>query len=100
MRSTTWLMSLSLVSAVCFAACSDDDDDVASPMGGAPSVGEGGDGGTTTGGKTGGKAGSATAGSDAGGMGGAPPVAESACDVTDGQCIFRFDTFGDEQLWT
>jgi hypothetical protein len=91
-------MSLSLVSAACFAACSDDDDDVVSQMGGAPSVGEGGDG-PSSGGKTGGKAG--TGGSDAvGGMGGAPPVAESACDVTDGQCIFRRDTFGDEQLWT
>lgn len=22
------------------------------------------------------------------------------CDATDGQCIFRHDTFGDEQLWT
>jgi hypothetical protein len=22
------------------------------------------------------------------------------CKVTDGQCIFRYDTFGDEQLWT
>jgi len=24
----------------------------------------------------------------------------SPCDATDGQCIFRHDTFGDEQLWT
>lgn len=30
---------------------------------------------------------------------GEPPVVEP-CDVDDGQCIFRFDTFGDEQLWT
>jgi cytochrome c553 len=30
---------------------------------------------------------------------GAPPVG-GPCDVTNGQCIFRFDTFGDEQLWT
>src|SRR5262245_56952583 len=27
-----------------------------------------------------------------------PPGAP--CDTTDGQCIFRHDTFGDEQLWT
>ena len=71
MRSTIWFMSLSLVSAACFAACSDDDDDVARQMGGAPSVGEGGDG-PSSGGKTGGKAG--TGGSDAtGGMGGRVP---------------------------
>src|SRR5262245_17530512 len=24
----------------------------------------------------------------------------SPCDTTDGQCIFRHDTFGNEQLWT
>lgn len=28
-----------------------------------------------------------------------PPVTE-ACAPSDGQCIFRHDTFGDEQLWT
>ncbi len=67
---------------------------------GAPGVSGGEGGSVSAGGKTGGKAGSSTAGSDAmGGMGGAP-VVESGCDVTDGQCIFRFDTFGDEQLWT
>ena len=28
-------------------------------------------------------------------------VSESKpCDLDDGQCIFRYDTFGDEQLWT
>ena len=27
-------------------------------------------------------------------------VDPSPCDVSDGQCIFRNDTFGDEQLWT
>jgi cytochrome c len=26
--------------------------------------------------------------------------AGSPCDTSDGQCIFRHDTFGDEQLWT
>jgi mono/diheme cytochrome c family protein len=30
---------------------------------------------------------------------GEPPIVEP-CDEGDGQCIFRFDTFGDEQLWT
>jgi hypothetical protein len=29
-----------------------------------------------------------------------PPGDTSPCDVGDGQCIFRNDTFGDEQLWT
>jgi mono/diheme cytochrome c family protein len=28
------------------------------------------------------------------------PVNLGPCDTTDGQCIFRHDTFGDEQLWT
>jgi len=30
---------------------------------------------------------------------GGPPVREP-CDIEDGRCIFRYDTFGDEQLWT
>jgi hypothetical protein len=30
----------------------------------------------------------------------APEVDKSPCAPTDGQCIFRHDTFGDEQLWT
>ncbi len=29
-----------------------------------------------------------------------PGVGASPCEVDDGQCIFRHDTFGDEQLWT
>src|SRR5678816_3139862 len=28
------------------------------------------------------------------------PANLSPCDTADGQCIFRHDTFGDEQLWT
>ncbi len=28
------------------------------------------------------------------------PPAAGPCEPTDGQCIFRHDTFGDEQLWT
>jgi hypothetical protein len=31
---------------------------------------------------------------------GTPAPVDSPCDVGDGQCIFRNDTFGDEQLWT
>jgi hypothetical protein len=30
----------------------------------------------------------------------APALDRSPCNETDGQCIFRHDTFGDEQLWT
>jgi mono/diheme cytochrome c family protein len=37
--------------------------------------------------------------SGAGSSTGEPPIVEP-CDENDGQCIFRFDTFGDEQLWT
>ncbi len=29
-----------------------------------------------------------------------PAAQQSPCEPTDGQCIFRHDTFGDEQLWT
>ena len=29
-----------------------------------------------------------------------PTTDKSPCATTDGQCIFRHDTFGDEQLWT
>lgn len=29
-----------------------------------------------------------------------PVVADEPCGVSDGQCIFRHDTFGDEQHWT
>jgi hypothetical protein len=29
-----------------------------------------------------------------------PPAAEGPCATDDGECIFRHDTFGDEQLWT
>jgi mono/diheme cytochrome c family protein len=37
-----------------------------------------------------------TAGAPAGGA----PAYVNPCSATDGQCIFRNDTFGDEQLWT
>lgn len=35
-----------------------------------------------------------------GGNGDGGNVAASPCAIDDGQCIFRHDTFGDEQLWT
>lgn len=53
------------------------------PAGGSPAAGAapmGGEGGT-----------------GGAGIGGAP---EQICAVDDGRCIFRHDTFGDEQLWT
>lgn len=41
-------------------------------------------------------AGGSTGGQSMGGAGGG----EGGCAIDDGQCIFRHDTFGDEQLWT
>src|SRR5688572_13904121 len=35
-----------------------------------------------------------------GNTGSGESTGESVCDVDDGLCIFRNDTFGDEQLWT
>ena len=107
MRSRTWYMSLGLIGVACFAACSDDDDDDDSvSRAGTSSMtgGEGGSAGSTGGKAAGGKAGSSTMAGEGtgvtGGNGGEAPVVEGPCDVDDGQCIFRFDTFGDEQLWT
>ncbi len=34
------------------------------------------------------------------GDGAAPATVQGPCAPSDGQCIFRHDTFGDEQLWT
>src|SRR5690349_2945645 len=76
------------------AADDDDDDDGPTLSATDPSADDDGsdtsadDGPSTTGVDTSG--GSTT---------GEPPVVEP-CDENDGQCIFRFDTFGDEQLWT
>ncbi len=75
------------------SADDDDDDGPTTPTATDPSVDDDGsdtvvDDGPTTGVDTG--ADSTT---------GEPPVVEP-CDENDGQCIFRFDTFGDEQLWT
>jgi mono/diheme cytochrome c family protein len=54
----------------------------------------GGSGGASGGGPSGGTGGSGTSG--AGGDTSDP----GPCTVNDGECIFRHDTFGDEQLWT
>lgn len=70
-------------------------------------AGCGDDGGsqpTTTGA---GASGGSTGGSNPGGAGGSGGEgatggegAQEVCAVDDGQCIFRHDTFGDEQFWT
>ena len=62
--------------------------------------------GSTTGGphagetSTGPGATGATTEDDANGTTAGEPPVEEPCDVDDGKCIFRHDTFGDEQLWT
>jgi mono/diheme cytochrome c family protein len=64
------------------------------------------DGGTTSTGTTTGASTDSGATTDTGGQtedsgtttGG--PTVEETCEVDDGKCIFRHDTFGDEQLWT
>lgn len=118
----TWQITISAVSGAAFAlsvGCSDD----TKPANGADASGAGGQsrsdastphsGGAGAGGKSsmppngdGGRA-TSTGGSPAGGTdagartdsGDAGTVVEP-CAVTDGKCIFRHDTFGDEQLWT
>lgn len=69
----------------------DDDDrrdagtvDAGTVDGGTREGGEDGDGGTSD---------------DAGRADAEPPLGQP-CDLDDGECIFRFDTFGDELLWT
>jgi len=96
-------------------ACGGDDDDVAAldAEGGTSGSSSGGKGGSSTGGKggssTGGKGGSTSTGGDGGtgegGEGGstggtAGKATMVSPDDYDGQEVFRFDTFGDEQLWT
>jgi hypothetical protein len=82
-------------------ACGGDDDDVSaveSADGGTSgSGGKGGSGGTSGKGGSGGTSGK-------GGSGGTVPTGGKASiidpDDYDGQEVFRFDTFGDEQFWT
>ena len=100
-------------------ACGGDDDDDAAAQdaeAGASGSSSGGKGGTSTGGKggtsTGGKGGTTGTGGDGGmseggeaGTGGATGGTAGKAtmvdpDDYDGQQVFRFDTFGDEQFWT
>src|SRR5688500_10440776 len=99
MRTKAWFASVACVCAACLVACEDSDDHVGRrpTSAGAPgsSSNEAGMGGWPAAGPD------ASAGETASGGGGAgAPPADGHCDVSDGQCIFRFDTFGDEQLWT
>lgn len=102
MRTKALFASVACVCAACFTACEDSEDGVGSQQSdaggpGAPNNGAG-MGGWAAAGPDGNAGETASAG--AGGTGaGAPPIG-AACEETDGQCIFRFDTFGDEQLWT
>jgi hypothetical protein len=83
MRTLISFCSLISLGAVLYA-CSDDD-----PAGtGTTTQGPSGSGGMTS---------STGAGAQGGGVGGG---GAGGCDIDDGQCIFRHDTFGDEQLWT
>ena len=79
----TVVISLMTLGAI-FVACGDDDDPI------TPTT-------TTSTQSTGAAAGSTTS-VGAGGTGGS--AGQEGCAVDDGQCIFRHDTFGDEQLWT
>src|SRR5215212_2506663 len=94
MKNVVLLGSVALMSATCFVACGDDDDE---PMNRQMTPGEGGSGGS------GGSATATNAGepnqSMAGSSSGAGAV-EAPCSNSDGECIFRNDTFGDEQLWS
>ena len=82
-------IALPLFAAFALAAACGDDDDTAP-----------GDAGTDSGSDAGPIA---DAGNDAGegdDAGSDAGVDLGPCDLDDGQCIFRHDTFGDEQLWT
>jgi hypothetical protein len=104
--------------------CGDDDDDdvAADSTGGDAGETTGGRGGTSTGGRggtsTGGRGGTSTGGTDMGGEGGGGGEGGEETggtstggsgtggasiidpDMYDGQEVFRYDTFGDEQFWT
>jgi hypothetical protein len=112
--------ALALVAFATIGACGDDDDGETqrsaagssgtdagggSGKGGSSSGGTAAKGGSTSGGSntggtsagrggTAGEAGEGAGGETDGGMGG------EGGDMFDGQEVFRFDTFGDEQLWT
>jgi mono/diheme cytochrome c family protein len=89
-----------LVAAFAFGvvACGgDDDDDVAARSAEGGTSGSGGKGGTSGKGGSGGTSGK-------GGTAGTAPTGGKATVIPpgeyDGQEVFRFDTFGDEQFWT
>lgn len=98
MKSAAWFGGIAILSAIGMGACNDSDDDSddrqvgQSGLGGESNAGgpstNGGEGARSVGGRP-----------SAAGAGGAS-APESPCSADDGQCIFRNDTFGDEQLWT
>ncbi|HEY6728962.1 MAG TPA: hypothetical protein VI197_33360 [Polyangiaceae bacterium] len=73
-----------------------------SATGDAGSGGNAGNAGTTSSGGAGGSGGDGGAGGSfaAGGTAGAAGAGAHPPEFTDGQDIFRYDTFGDEQVWT
>jgi hypothetical protein len=87
-------LGCALVAALSFgaAACGGDDDDVVAD------TAEGGSSGSATGGRGGSSSGGTSSGGTGGATGGKPSMIDP--DDYDGQEVFRFDTFGDEQLWT
>jgi hypothetical protein len=116
----TWISGPALALAL---ACSDDTNNSTAPSGGEGSGGKAGatgSGGSRagSGGAPGSQSGGVT-GRQTGGAGGREPADASSqadatadgsandagkiqepCALDDGKCIFRNDTFGDEQLWT
>ena len=121
-RSRSFVTPLTCAFAVALSvaavACGGDDDDVSAQDadGGTSGSSSGGKGGSSTGGKggtsSGGKGGSTSTGGDGGtgeggegGTGGSTGGTAGKATMVDpedydGQEVFRFDTFGDEQFWT
>jgi hypothetical protein len=101
MKNQTWILSVALLSTAGFVAC--DDDDTALPARQSPEAGAGGGGASANDsggqGATAGES-SQTGSSQAGSSQAGATATEPPCSNSDGQCIFRNDTFGDEQLWT
>lgn len=98
MKHAAWIGFVALTGVVCVGACeSDDDDSDIRPDSGGEASSNGGQ--ATNGGQVtnGGQAMEPTAGNSSSAGAGA---VEGPCSTDDGQCIFRHDTFGDEQLWT
>jgi hypothetical protein len=104
MRRWTTLTCVSGTAIALALSCSDDDPAQDARDGGDGSGGQESTGGARTGGAPAGTGGKSDASpSDTGGKtgsGGAMDSGAERCATDDGQCIFRYDTFGDEQLWT